>query len=169
MINLAAKNEEDLDKLGYNIIASAISLAKNNIPVALAVYDHESVKMTTPLLQSRGLMLKVLKTTQELVIFADPLKYLNTADVSRLRSNTHRLGLVKNQASQVLAEVLQLEYRNLNNNAKLNPASKALLEVFRKADKQSNILIISQCNHDAEALAFNAFQLAQKGNTVIYV
>ena len=42
-------------------------------------------------------------------------------------------------------------------------------EVFRKADKQSNIAIISQCNHDAEALSFNAFQLIQKGNTIIYV
>lgn len=169
LINLAAKNEEELDKLGYNIIVSAISLARNNIPVALAVYDHEGVKMTTPLLHSNELVLKTLKVTQGLVIFADPLKYLSTVDISRLRSNMHRLKLVENQASQVLTELLQLEYRNLNNSARLNPASKALLEVFKKADKQSNIVIISHRNHDAEALAFNAFQLVQKGNTIIYV
>jgi len=169
LINLAAKNEEELDKLGYNIIVSAISLAQNNIPVALAVYDHEGVKMTTPLLHSNELMLKTLQVTRELVIFTDPLKYLSTVDIGRLRSNMHRLGPVENQASQVLTELLQLEYRNLNNSARLNPASKALLEVFRKADKQSDIVIISQCNHDAEALSFNAFQLVQKGNTIIYV
>ncbi|MFC1983983.1 hypothetical protein ACFLVO_03110 [Chloroflexota bacterium] len=46
---------------------------------------------------------------------------------------------------------------------------QALLEVFRKVDKQSNIVIISQCNHEAEALSFNAFQLVQKENTIIYV
>ncbi|MDD4877072.1 MAG: DUF58 domain-containing protein, partial [Dehalococcoidales bacterium] len=169
LINLAATNEEELDKLGYNIIVSAISLARNNIPVALAVYDHKSVRLTTPLLHSNDLVLKALQVTQELVIFKDSLKYLSTVNVRRLRSNMHRLESAENQSSQVLSELLQFEYRNLNNNARINPVSKALLDVFKKADKQSNIVVISQQNHDTEALSFNTFQLAQKGNTIIYV
>ena len=64
---------------------------------------------------------------------------------------------------------LELEYKSLNNNAKLNPATKALSEVLAKVDKQSNIVIISHRNHDAEALAFNTFSFARKGNAVISV
>ncbi|MFC1898814.1 DUF58 domain-containing protein [Chloroflexota bacterium] len=169
LINLVAKNEDELDGLGYNIIVSAISLAKNNIPAALAVYDHEGVKITTPQIPSNELVLKTLQVTRDLVIFMDPLKYLSTADIARLRSNISRLRSTENQASRVLTEIMQLEYMSLNNNAKINPASKALSEVFKKADKQSNIVIISQRNHDAEALSLNTFQLEQKGNTVIYV
>ena len=46
---------------------------------------------------------------------------------------------------------------------------KALTEAFTKVDKQSNIVIISHRNHDAEALAFNTFSFARKGNAVINV
>ncbi len=65
--------------------------------------------------------------------------------------------------------MLQLEYKSLSNAAKFNPATKALREAFGKVDKQSNIVVISHRNHDAEALAFNTFSFNRKGNAVIAV
>ncbi|MFC1943739.1 DUF58 domain-containing protein [Chloroflexota bacterium] len=47
LINLAVGNAEEADKLAYNIIVTAISLARENIPAALAAYNHEAVKVTT--------------------------------------------------------------------------------------------------------------------------
>lgn len=76
---------------------------------------------------------------------------------------------MESKAAEVLAQLLQLEYKNLNNTARLNPATKALTEAFTKVDKQSNIVIISHRNHDAEALAFNTFSFARKGNAVISI
>jgi hypothetical protein len=69
----------------------------------------------------------------------------------------------------VLAELLQLEYQSLDNTARINPVTKALLETLAKVDKQSNIVVISQRNHDAEALAFNVSRFTRKGNAVINV
>lgn len=104
-----------------------------------------------------------------MVTFINPVKYLNPPDVARLRANINRVRFAEGKAAKVLAQLLQLEYQNLSNNARHNPATKALSEVLAKVDRQSSIVIISQRNHDAEALAFNTFSFARKGNAVISV
>jgi len=110
-----------------------------------------------------------LQVARELVTYINPVKYLKPPDVARLRANISRIRSGQSKAAKVLAEVLRLEYKSLSNNARLNPATKALSEVMAKVDKQSNIVIISHRNHDAEAVAFNIFSLAGKGNAVITV
>ncbi len=169
LINLAVGNAEEADKLAYNIIVTAISLARENIPAALAVYNHEGVELTTAVLQPPELLLQSLRVAREMVIFVNPVRYLNPPDVARLRANISRIQFAESKASSVLAQLLQLEYKSLDNNARHNPATRALSEVFTKVDKQSNIVIISHRNHDAEALAFNTFSFARRGNAVISV
>ncbi|MHA1939591.1 MAG: hypothetical protein ACW97O_15385, partial [Candidatus Thorarchaeota archaeon] len=169
LINLAVGSAEEADKLAYDIIVTAISLAHENIPAALAVYDHKGVKITTRALQPRQLLLQSLRVAQEIVTIINPTKYLNPPDVARLRANLSRIRLARSPASKVLAELLQLEYQSLDNTARINPVTKALLETLAKVDKQSNIVVISQRNHDAEALAFNVSRFTRKGNAVINV
>ena len=169
LINLAVGNAEEADKLAYNIIVTAMSLARENVPAALAAYDHESVKLTTQALQPRQLVLQSLQIAREMVTFVNPVKYLNPPDVGRLRANLSRIRFAESKAAKVLAQLLQLEYKSLSNAAKFNPATKALRETFAKVDKQSNIVVISHHNHDAEALAFNMFSFDRKGNAVITV
>ncbi len=169
LINLAVGNAEEADKLAYNIIVTAISLAQENIPAALAAYDHEDVKVTTTTLQAQQLVLKSLQVAQEMVTFIKPIKYLNPPDVTRLRANISRIRFAESQASQILTQLLQLELNNLRNTARLNPATKALTQAVAKVDKQSNIVVISHRNHDAEALAFNTFSFTSKGNSVITI
>ena len=169
LINLAVGDAEEADKLAYKIIVTTISLAQENIPAALAVYNHEGVQLTTAILQPRQLSLQSLQVAKEMVTFINPVRYLNPPDVARLRANISRIRFAESKASKVLVQLLELEYQNLNNNAKLNPATKALSEVFAEVDKRSNIVIISHRNHDAEAIAFNTFSFARKGNAVITI
>ncbi len=169
LINLSVGNAEEADELTYNIIVTAISLARENIPAALSAYDHEAVKITTQLLQPRQLVLRSLQVAQQMGTFINPTRYLNPPDVSRLRANMNRIGSGKSPAAKVLLQLLQLEYRNLSDHAMSHPATKALNEAFARVDKQSNIVVISQRNHDAEALAFNTFSFKKKGNSVITI
>ena len=169
LINLAVSNAEEADKLAYNIIVTAVSLAQENIPAALAVYNHEDVKLTTVTLQPRQLLVQCLQVAQDIITFINPYKYLNPPDVTRLRGNISRLRFTDSESSKALSQLLQLEYLNLDNAARLNPATRALSEVFSKVDKQSNIVILSQRNHDAEALEFNSFSFTRKGNSIITV
>jgi len=169
LINLVVNDAEEADKLAYKIIVTALSLAGENVPAALAAYDNEGVRTTTTTLRPRQLLLQSLEVAREIVTFINPVRYLNPPDLSRLRANMKRVQFVESESSTILAQLLQLEYSNLRDNARVNPVTKALSEVFSKVDKRSNIVTISHRNHDAEALAFNTFKFTEKGNAVITV
>ncbi|MDO8687230.1 MAG: DUF58 domain-containing protein, partial [Dehalococcoidales bacterium] len=167
LINLAVGNAEEADNLAYKIIVTAISLAQESIPAALAVYNHEGVRLTTGVLHPQQLLRRSLQVAQEMVTFINPVKYMSPPDVARLRANISRLQFAESKAAGVLVQLLQMEYKSLSDKAKVNPATRALSEVLTKVDRQSNIVIISQRNHDAEALAFNTFTFARRGNAII--
>jgi hypothetical protein len=169
LVNLAVGNAEEADQIGYKIIVTALSLAGEGVPVALAAYDHKGVKLTTGLLEPRQLVLKSLQIAMETVTVTNPERYLSPPNVARLRANVERVRSGKSAASRILAQLLQIEYRNLNSSARRNPATSALQFALAKGDRQSNIVVISQRNHDAEALAFNTFSYTGKGHAVISV
>jgi hypothetical protein len=169
LINLAAGGSEEADKLGSSIIMTALSLARENIPAALASYDDSDVRLTTSLLQPQELLTQSTRTVEQMITVINPVRYLNPPDVSRLRANISRLQSVQSQSAGIMTELLRMEFKSLTQNALSNPATRALSMTLAKAERLSNIILISQRNHDAEALAFLAYDLAQKGNRVITV
>jgi hypothetical protein len=169
LVNLAVGSDEEKDKTAYKIIVTALSLARENVPTAISAYDHEGVRMATASLHPQQLLLNALAVARQLVRYDNPLRYLDSVDVDRLKANISRLRFSENTASVVLSGLLRLEYRSLNLGSKLNPATRALSDVLGRIDRQSNIVIISSRNHDGEALAFNTHMLSRKGNAVINV
>jgi uncharacterized protein (DUF58 family) len=169
LVNLAVGSDEEKDKTAYKIIITALLLARENVPTAISAYDHEGVKMATASLHPQQLLLNAMAVARQLVRYDTPLRYLDSADVDRLKANISRLRFSENTASKVISGLLQLEYRSLNLGSKLNPATRALSDVLGRIDRQSNIVIISSRNHDGEALAFNTHMLSRKGNAVINV
>jgi len=169
LVNLVVSDAEEADKLAYKIITTALSLARENIPAALAVYNNEEVKLTTGVIPPSQLLLTSLQVAKEMVTLVNPTKYLNPPDVVRLRGDIRRLRPVPGQAARALTQLLEIEYGNLNRDSGLHPVTKALSQVFTRVDQQSNVVIISQRNHDAEALAINTYRLSQRGNHIIAV
>jgi hypothetical protein len=169
LVNLVANNTEETDKLAYNIIVSALSLAQDGIPTALAAYNDKGVVLTTPSLIAQELIIKTLETVKEIVTKENAAKSLNPPDVSRLQANISRLNHPVSQPAESLRELLQIEFKSLSRNAKSNPCTAALNEVMKKTNPQSTVIVISDRNYDAEALAFNLHTLIVKGNAVISV
>ena len=169
LVNLAVGNAEEADELAYKIIVTAVSLAREGIPAALAAYDHESARVTTTTLAPRRLLLQALQVAGEMVTVTDPLKYLNPPDVGRLRANMGRIEPVGSEASEALLRLLRLEYRNLDNAARLSPAARALSKVHARIGREATVVVISRRNHDAGAIAFLTFDLARRGIAVVSV
>ena len=169
LINLVAGDAEETDKLAYNIIAMALSLAQDGIPTALAAYDDQDVILSTPSLAAQELTIRTLEIVKEIVTRDNTAKSLNPPDVARLRANIRRLSQAESTPAGVLRELLQIELKNLSHNARSSPCTAALNEVLTKTSQQSTVLVISNQNHDAEALAFNLQTLMMKGNAVISV
>ena len=169
LINVVAGDAEATDKLAYNIIVSSLSLAQDGIPAALAAYDDQDVILTTTSLDARELTIRTLEIVKELVTKENVTKSLKPPDVVRLQANIGRLKQSESQPAAVLRELLQIEFKSLRHNARSHPCSAAINEVMAKTNRQSTILVISNQNHDADALAFNAHVLTGKGNIVISV
>ncbi len=169
LINLVASDVEELDKLAYNTLITAISLGYDNIPGAMAVYDREKVIMATSILSSLQLVSLSMKIVEQMVVLANPLKYLNPPDILRLRTNISRISQIDNPPANKLNELLSLEYKNLINDARHNPCTQALLRVRSRISGQFSLLVLSQHNHDAEALAVNTYAHSHTGGMVIDV
>ncbi len=169
LVNLVVSDAEEADKLAYKIITTALSLARENIPAALAAYDHEEVKLTTGVIPPSQLLLTSLQVAREMVTLVNPTKYLNPPDVARLRGDIRRLRSVQSHAAKALTQLLEVEYGNLSRGSGFHPVTKALSQVFARVDQQSNVVVISHRNHDAEALAINIYRLSQRGNHIIAV
>jgi Protein of unknown function DUF58 len=169
LINLVANDIEETDKLAYNIIVASLSLAQDGIPAALAAYDDNGVIMTTSSLVGQELAVRSLEVVKEIITKESADKSLNPPDVSRLRANIRRLKDTESLPAIALRDLLQVEFKSLSLNAKSSPCTAALNEVLMKMNQQSTVVVISNHNHDADALAFNLNTLTSKGNTVISV
>jgi hypothetical protein len=169
LINLVAGNEEEKDNLAYNILITAISLAQENIPSAMAVYNDKNVVLTTDSLIPQRLVAQALQIVKDIIVIVRPMRYLEPPDVMRLKTNIRRVQQVDSPPAHALGELLQLEYKYLGHNAESNPATKAISEVQAKLTQQATMVVISHRNHDAEALAVNELMASRKGTAVIYL
>lgn len=166
-VNLAAADAEDADKLSYKLITTAICLARENIPTALAGYDHEAVRLVTPQLPPQKLVFSALRLSLQIVAFTNPRRYLNPPDIARLRADISRIRNIHGQAPEALLRLLGIEYKTLGETAYSNPAAQALTEALSQGERKVTIVVVSQRNHDAEALAFLSFSFDKKGYAII--
>jgi Protein of unknown function DUF58 len=169
LVNMVTSNPEEADILAYNIIAASISLAQDGIPAALAAYDNQKVILSTPPLVAHALTIRALELVKEIVVAEKMTMSLNIPDFGRLGSNIRRLMKTQNQQARALSGLLQIELKNLSTIAKSNPCTEALNETVAKTNQQPGVLVISNQNHDAEAVAFNLYNLTSRGNSVIIV
>ncbi len=168
-VNLSVADEEEKDKLAYSFITTALTLARENVPSAMAAYNDREVVLTTRLLEPRQALLKALHLAREITVSPSPIRYLEVPDVSRLRGNIHRLRQSSQGAATALADLLELEYNALAGSAERNPAAAALNATLSGLRARANVLVLSGRNHDAEALAFQGYALQKKDYRVIAV
>jgi uncharacterized protein (DUF58 family) len=168
-VNLSVSDEEEKDKLAYSLITTALTLARESIPSALAAYNQEAVVTTTRFLDPKRVLLQVLGLAREVMVSLPPLRYLSVPDVERMRGNIYRLRCSQREPAVRLAELLDLEYEALSKSAAGNPASKALAASLAEVRRRVNVVILSGHNHDAEALALQQYSLRQRGHRVLQV
>ena len=162
-INLSVPDEEEKDRLVYDLITRSLTLAGENIPSALTAWNDEEVVKTTRLLDPRQALVEALSLIKEVSISPAPLRYLASPDVGRLRANLYRLRLSDYGPAQKLAGLLQLEYNALGEAARKHPAAEVLSAALAGVKGKPNILLISAGNGDDAVVAFNRDALERRG------
>ena len=166
-VNLSVTDAEEADKLAFSLITVALTLARENIPTALAAYNHQSVILSTAVTDPSRILRQTLALVREitLVEFAD--RHLEPSDIAKIRRNITQLKQAASEPAQRLLGVLNFEYRALEEAAKNHPATIALLSATKQAPAPAVILLVSQLNHDAEAILVTAEKLSKRRFTTI--
>jgi hypothetical protein len=168
-INLSVTDAEAADKLAFNLITVALTLARESIPTALAAYNHRSPILSTAITDPREILRQALSLVKEitLVEFAD--RHLEPSDIAKIRRSITQLRQVESEPAQRLLGVLNFEYRAIEEAARNHPATITLSTTTRQAPAPAMIFLVSQLNHDAEAIMVTAEKLARRKYTTIPV
>ncbi len=166
-VNLSVANAEAADNLAFNLITIALTLARENIPTALAAYNHQNVVLSTAIIEPLEMLRQALSLLREIIVvkFAD--RYLEPTDIAKIRRNIRQLQQTDSEPAQRLLDILNFEHRSIEEVARSHPATLALASATRQVPPPAMILLVSQLNHDAEAILVTAEKLAKRRFTTI--
>jgi len=169
VVNLVAKDIDEADRLAYNLVMSALTLARESIPTGLAAYSQKEVLVTTSPTNPRDTLKKALSLTQNILVIKPLEKTLQPPEILRLNRSIGQLERVKTESAQKLAEILQLEHKAILEAAKDHPASQALKKTVELTPPPAIITVVSLMSHDADALAITLEKMREKGYKSVFV
>ena len=107
-VNLAVADEEAMDKLAFNLITVALTLARENIPTALAAYNHEKVILTTGIIQSLEMLRQALSLVKEITVVKFANRLLEPMDIAKIRRNIKQLQQTESEPAHRLLDAFVL-------------------------------------------------------------
>ncbi|MFC2002716.1 DUF58 domain-containing protein [Chloroflexota bacterium] len=166
-VNLSVADAEEADKLAFDLITTALTLAYEAIPTGLAGYNHEGVVVTNTVTNPREILKQVLLLVKDITSVEFAHRFLQPPNLSKLRRNITLLKQVTSKASQQLLSMLDFEYQAIEEATKRHPATLAISSVTKYLSPPAIIALISQLNHDAEALPRISEHLSKKGFNIV--
>ncbi len=168
-VNLSVTDVEEADKLAFDLITTVLTLAQEAIPTSLAVYNHQRVVLTAVVTDPRETLKQVLLLVKDITPVEFAHRFLQLPDIGKLRRNIARLKQATSEPGQRLLSMLDFEYQSIEQGAKNHPATLALLRVTEHIPPPAIIVLVSQLNHDAEALLVTGEKLTRKGFTTLNI
>jgi len=168
-VNLSVTDVEEADKLAFDLLTTALTLAREMIPTALAVYNHQGVVLTTTITDSREILKQALLLVKDVTPVEFAHRYLQLPNIGKLRRNIAQLKQATSEPGQRLLSMLNFEYQAIEQAAKNHPATLALLQVAEHIPPPAIIVLVSQSNDDAEALLVTGEKLTRRGFTTLSI
>lgn len=109
--DLTAKDAEDADKLAYNFVMSALTLATEALPSALAIYNRNEVLAVTSPMNPRETLKKTLELTEKITVVEPKEKVLQPTEMRRLKRAMGQLDQVQTKSAQKLGSFWSLKLR----------------------------------------------------------
>jgi len=166
-VNLSVADAEAADKLAFNLITTAITLAHETIPTALTVYNHQRVVLTTTVIDPREILKRTLSLIKDITPVEFTQRFLQLPNIKKLRRDISQLKQATTEPAQRLLSMLNFEYQAMEKAAKTQPATLALSSATEHAPARAIIVLISQMNDDAEALLVTTEKLTRREFTII--
>ncbi len=166
-VNLSVSDAEEADKLAFNLITVALTLAQEAVPTALAVYNHQQVVLTTAITAPRETLRHTLSLVKDVTSVEFAHRFLQPPDIGKLKRSITLLKQATPGATHQLLGMLEFEFQAIKEATKNHPATLALLLATEHISPPAIIISLSQLNHDAEALPLTLDRLSKRGFTTI--
>jgi uncharacterized protein (DUF58 family) len=141
LVGLEAVDADQADRLAYRLVTTALTLAREGVPIVLAAYTRGDVVRVTPLLAPREAVREALDLTKRLVRVLPVRRTLAYPSLGRLRRIHGQLN--GGQAGRRLADFIALEMRVLIEGASVHPATRALRAAVARAGRPAVVLEVS--------------------------
>ncbi len=161
-VNLVVSDADEADRLVYELVSAALTVAQMSLRCAIASYDDESVHVLGIPLEGKELVKEALAVGKKLVSgprWNRVLKVASLHDVARARA---RLQDVGSDAGARLRELLGLEEQAVRGLVGTHPAS-SLLAAGQRRFSPGWCVAISNMSHDAEAMATGIREMQRRG------
>ena len=166
-VNLSVTDAEEADKLAFNLITVALTLARESIPTALAAYNHQAVILSTAITDPSEILRQALSLVREITVVEFAERHLEPTDIAKIRRNITQLKRAESEPARRLLDMLDFENRAIEEAAKNHPATMALSATTKQTPAPAIIFLVSQLNHDAEAIMTTAEKLSRRKFTTI--
>ncbi len=166
-VNLSVTDAEEADKLAFNLITTALTLAREAVPTALAAYNNEKVVLTTVAVHPRETLKQALSLVKDITVIEFARRFLQPPDIIRLRRTITLLKQATSEPAQRLLRMLNFEYQAIEEAAKNHPATLALTLATEHTPPPAIVMLVTQSNHDVEALQVTAEKLSKRGFTTM--
>jgi hypothetical protein len=167
--DLTAKDAEDADVLAYNLVTSALTLANEGLPSALAVYNYKEVIAVTHTIDSRETLKKAIQLTEKILIAEIKERVLQPLELRRLKRSIDQLYKSDIPAAQKLVEVLITEGEAHQEVAQTHPAAVAISQAIKGLHGLGVLTVICSSDTVSDVLLFELEWLKGKGYQVVFV
>ena len=167
--DLTAKDAEEADVLAYDLVMSALTLAREGLPSALAVYNQREVIAVTQAIDSREALKKAIELTGKISIEEYKPKVLQVVELQRIKRSIDQLSKSSMEPAQKLSQVLITEEEAHEEAAMMHPASVALSQALKSLQGPAVLTVICPPSADSDALSFELERLKEKGYRTIVV
>lgn len=125
-VNLTAPDAEEEDRLAYALLITALTLAREGVPLAFAAYTPDAVTAATPTLLPQTAVRTALDLVERIRIAPRPLWVLRPPQMIRLRRTVTRLVAAGSDPAVRLARFLALEHEAVVQRTRTHPGAVAL-------------------------------------------
>ncbi|APV45132.1 hypothetical protein Dform_01813 [Dehalogenimonas formicexedens] len=161
--SLDTPDEEAADKLVYNLISSALTLAQEAVPTALAIFNRDGViKVTAP--ENPDLALRqLLGLIKDVRIIPAEQRRLQPAEITQLRHTITLLERFATPESSGLLAVLDFEKNAIRSSSASHPAEAVFASLAGRLSPPATIIVVSEPIDEAETFYWSLDEWRRKG------
>jgi len=166
LADLTASRAEEADGLAYDLITSALTMAKEGVPTAIATYNRKGATAPARLGNPRDALKRALQLSKGISIVPATERVLQKTELLKVKRETGRLKPSAQREASMLGAMLKIEYRATQNFAAESLAGQAMKHIADGVPSPAVIISVSAARDDPD-LSVGLASMVERGYKIV--